>query len=278
MTGMLLYDRVHGTRKGLDRLENFNRILEQEFTMAEGRTGIITARRVGFLLATGGPGSFTSNVQLMNMTSPRQAQAYWALFHHLLKEKFRGDLSGWQPEGAGAVDAGNYRKNGVFMWASLMKSAREMGDEEMYRFALDRYDATGAEVRNGVLHGKGSNFAQLSAHSASFATADTWYRMAHGDVPAAISTGPVLAAAPYPDVMVAWADNDGGALDLELCSGVQPGVRELKLARLAPGAFYRVESSEAGADPVRVTAAGDGTATLVAAIGRRTRIRIIPCT
>lgn len=275
MTGMLVFDREHGTRWGLDRLDSFNHTLEHEFTMAEGRTAAIAARRNGFIVTSEGPGAFLTNTQLMNMTSPRLAQTYWALLHHSLQEKYKGDLSAWQLEGGAALDPGNYKKNGIFTWSSLMRSAREMGDEEMFVYARQRYDDTGAELRDGVLHGKGSNLAQLSAHMASFATAGAWYRLAHGEVPAAISNGPVLDDAPYPEVLVARADNDGTSLDLVLCAGTEPGIRQLKLARLDANRRYCVRNSDAGED-LLFSSDTQGNAVLDTFVGKRSRISVIP--
>ncbi len=224
MTGALVYDKVHGTRHGLDRLEKFNHIIETEFTMAEGRTATIMSSRSGIILAGGGPFAYLGNIWLLNMTSPRLAQVYWALAKYMLNEEFGDDMAAWTPSGPGMLDAGNYTKNGVFFWITLMQSAKEMGDLAIYEFARQRYEEMGTDWKDGALHHQGSVMAQCFSHIARFATPGCWYRMAHGEVPASIRRGPRLESVPYPDVMVAAADNDGSTLSMTLCSSADTGL------------------------------------------------------
>ena len=53
-------------------------------------------------------------------------------------------------------------------------------------------------------------------------------------------TGPQLAEASYPEVLVAKATSTGNDLDLVLYPGRGNGRHKLGLARLAPGASYRI--------------------------------------
>lgn len=273
MTGMLLHDRVHGSRLGLDRLDKFNQIMEKEFTMADGKAAIIMSKRSGFVLATDGASAFASTSQLLNMTSPRLAQVYWELHRYALEEKFGGDRSLWNT--SDSLDFGNYQKNRASFWAGLMRGAREAGDTDIYNFAKAQYDELGIENRDGALHWQGSVLTQTGSHIGRFGTPGAWYRLAHGDVPASIHSGPVLDEVPYPHVLVAAADNDGAKLDMVLCSG-NSGVRELKFARLQPNGRYRLTNTESGVDDAFVIADSQGNAIAQTGIGARTRLSLMP--
>lgn len=273
MSGMVVYDRINGTRHGLDLLDNFNHILEQEFTLADGRAAIIGSMRSGFLATMDQPLAFSANAQMLNMTSPRLAQVYWQLCMRSLEETYKGDREQW---GEYMIDAGNYRKNNATFWVGLMRGAREMGDMNIYNYARERYDALGIDNRNGVMHWEGSVLQQLAAHMARFGTAGAWNRMAFGEVPAAISSGPVLDDAPYPHVLVAGANNDGARLDLVLCAGTEPALRELRLARLNPQGKYRIDSTDSESNGQIFSADDQGNSRIIVPVGKRSHLSIVP--
>lgn len=170
----------------------------------------------------------------------------------------------------------------------MMRGAREMGDEEVYQHAKKKYDELGVVEKNGALHYQGSVLNQLAAHIGRFGTKDSWHRLVHGDMPAAIHTGPVLKSASYPEVLVAAADNDGATLELVLCAGKEAGPQTLELARLIPEQRYRIDSTHLvnNTNPVNssnnnkestfITADSQGNFTLNTTIDKRTRIVISP--
>lgn len=279
MTGMLVHDRIHGTRLGLDRLDQFNRIMEEEFTTAEGKTVMIVSKRSGFRIAFDAAEGFAANAQLMNMTSPRQAQVYWELFKYIIEEKYQGDRSQWGAKPG--PDAGNYKLNRSGFWTSVMRGAKEIGDDKMYNFAKEGYDKLGIEDKDGALHWEGSVLMQLTSHMARWGTKDAWHRMAHGEVPEAINNGPILNDAPYPDVLVAAANNDGEKLELVLCAGTEPGVFEIELARLIPSRKYRVLSSDKvsqnpDSNEMSISANSEGVAKLALVVNTRTKVSVRP--
>lgn len=93
-----------------------------------------------------------------------------------------------------------------------------------------------------------------------------------GSHPACVRSGPVLAAATYPDVLVARADSDGQDLDLVLRPGAGPTHATLTLDRLAPNTFYQVT----GADEALIKARDDGTASIRVALRTRTEVHVSP--
>ena len=89
--------------------------------------------------------------------------------------------------------------------------------------------------------------------------------------------GPLLIDAPYPQLLVAYARNDGEALDLVLHPGQRRSsshAAELRLGQLRPGRRYRCE----GLPPAdsRLVADAQGEATLSLQIDQRRSLRIVP--
>lgn len=90
--------------------------------------------------------------------------------------------------------------------------------------------------------------------------------------PEAWATGPRLADAAYPEVLVARAVTDGQALDAVLHPGAGPGRTRVRVDRLRPGRRYAVR----GAVEHGMTAAEDGTALLTLDLHGRTELRVVP--
>jgi hypothetical protein len=174
------------------------------------------------------------------------------------------------------LDAGNYRMTGAYYWASMMAGAREMGDEEIYEIAARKFDALANPDDRESPERARSVFAVATALTARFGTKDMWYRFAHGDVPAATRTGPRLQSAPYPEVLVASATNDGRgrALKLVLRSGDgRPIEHQLGFGGLEPHREYRLHGSDC---ENTVSADAAGRATGLARIADRTEVTLTP--
>lgn len=237
MTGTLLFDRVHDTRYGLDQLDRFDHFLENEFNRCDGTSVVIASRRTGLVIVGASPYLAQSNCWLMNMVSPRQAQVAWTLARDRLIERTGGDLSLVEPKGAELIDAGTYRPTGCLYWASLMTSAAEMGDDELYRIAEGRFDdlAAKSDTYAGL-------FSTAQAAVGRFGAEGTWHRFANGEVPAATTQGPRLAQVPYSAADVAYATNDGAVLSAVLRPhGTPTGVVPVGFSGLAPGRLYRLD-------------------------------------
>jgi hypothetical protein len=275
MGGALLFDRQHNTRYGLNGLDRFNNVLETEFSRGDGRSALIVSRRTGLALVTNTASNLQTIAWLTNMVSPRLAQVSWALLRQQYLASTGGDLQRLAPGSPmDLLDAGNYRMTGAFYWASMMAGAREMGDEEIYRIAAEYFAALAAAANGEPPERARSVFAVATALVGSFGTKDTWYRFAHGDVPAPTRTGPRLEKAPYPAVLVASATNDGRALKLVLRSGDgRPTEHELGFRGLEPLREYRLQASD-GENPVLADASGRATG--LVRIADRTEIALTP--
>ncbi len=90
--------------------------------------------------------------------------------------------------------------------------------------------------------------------------------------PKSALAGPILAAATYPDVLVAKAFSRGQDLELVLHNGKAPGPQRLGIERLKAGATYRVT----GAVVPTLTADAQGRAALSVQLDGRTAVRLDP--
>lgn len=90
-------------------------------------------------------------------------------------------------------------------------------------------------------------------------------------LPEAWKTGPLLAEATYPEVIVTRAVSDGLALRLVLRAGGEPIRTRLGFARLAPGRRYRVVQTAQ-----RLTADAEGRASLDFDLDARSELDLVP--
>lgn len=274
MGGALLFDRQHGTRYGLNGLDRFNNVLETEFSRGDGRSALIVSRRTGLAVISNSATNLQAIAWLTNMVSPRLAQVNWALLRQQHLASTGGDLERLAPGNPmDLLDAGNYRMTGTLFWSTMMAGAREMGDEEIYEIAAEKFDALAAKDGESPERAR-SVFTVAMALIGRFGTKDMWYRFAHGDVPEATRTGPRLESAPYPAVLVASATNDGRTLKLVLRSGDgHPAEHQLGFSRLDPNREYRLHGTDF---ENTVVADAAGRATGMARIARRSEIALTP--
>ncbi|MET8779138.1 hypothetical protein ABZV58_29405 [Nocardia sp. NPDC004654] len=174
------------------------------------------------------------------------------------------------------IDVGNYslRRGGGPTYAMVLQAAREMGADEIHS-ALDhqvrqRYPLlyAGAAARHQGL----SNLADLLVAMARFGGRGVMAALVNGKLPAPWTRGPILASAPYPDVLVARAETDGHGLFLVLRPGNGPVETTLGLERLVPDTEYVVT----GASVARIRTRHDGTASVRTALRGRTAVSIVP--
>jgi hypothetical protein len=94
-----------------------------------------------------------------------------------------------------------------------------------------------------------------------------------GNLPDQWSTGPILAEAAYPEVLVARAVTDGRRLDLVLRPGTADHSRtKLGIHRLVPHMTYAVT----GASESHITANAQGNAHIWIHLSDRTEVDIVP--
>jgi hypothetical protein len=86
-------------------------------------------------------------------------------------------------------------------------------------------------------------------------------------------SGPILADADYPAVLVARAYSDGEDLELVLHPGRQPRTQRIGIERLAPNRRYAI-SGVPGLDTI--VADGSGRAKLMVELHGRTPITVKP--
>jgi len=271
ISGLKLYDRVHGTDHAERLMPLFRQRLDEEFTRADGGQNLIYANRIGMALGGGGLKILAGNLWMRNMFAPDLAARGWEQIRH---EFFRYGEEEVVPMGkSDGLDAGNYKSypEGNAFYPMLMLVAQEMGDREVYEFARRRYDALPVENLDGALRHPGSTTANLTAAMARFGAPGAWYRMANVELPEAWRQGPRLAHAPYPDVLVARAVSDGQALELELVPGREPGRFALGFSQLLPGRRYRCD-----VDGQVLVAAADGTAGMQLSLVERMAVHLIP--
>ena len=125
---------------------------------------------------------------------------------------------------------------------SVMAAAKEHGDNEMadaLETSLDKRYKTvrkgGARAYTGI-----SSWGNAGHVLARFTTEHAMRDLLAGQVPAVWKTGPVLAEAAYPDVLVSRAVTDGQALDGCCGPGNGGGRTTLGIERLIPGRDYVV--------------------------------------
>jgi hypothetical protein len=165
----------------------------------------------------------------------------------------------------------------ISTYSQVGAAAAEMGDREVadllaqrIRSELDVRDDDGVRW---VPHGSTQAHGTVLAHLA--AVAGGRRRLHAAGTPADRLAGPLLADAPYPDALVAFADNAGGELALVLHPGraVARGRSvELGVSQLQPGRTYQCTGTLD--DTVRADAGGN--ARLRERLDGRREVRLTP--
>lgn len=281
MAGLVAHDRTHGTTHADELRERFRRSFELEFLRADGR--LVTNRSSRMGISVPGIGRSTANeaaiVLWLSAVLPDVANRSWCLL--------REDLAGGEDGSGGPVfrspldrmDVGSYRLSyGPMTYAFAMAAAREMGDTETFeRLARSLERVAVPRTRDGVTSYPGSVMSNLMFGLARFGGARAWHDVVARGLPEERHRWPVLADAPYPDVLVARATSDGAALDLVLHPGSGPRRVTLGLARLVPGRCYTVwGAGVAGRGEVALVGDGEGRAGLEVDLDGRVEVRVAP--
>jgi hypothetical protein len=272
MTSLVLYDRLFETSYAAFTLNRWLESLDREFTDAAGSViglrSALTGMRFPFPAAEAGFADFT------NCFAPERARRMWAVARHdieplLVKDdqyEARITLPG------NGFDFGNYRPGWAGVYATILNAAHEFGDEEIAAAAQRSLDRDCGRRDDGgiVRYTKASNLSNTFAVRARIVRRDDFRNAVTQGPTASVFTGPILAEAKYPDVLVARARSDGDDLDLVLYPGAQFGPQTLRLERLRPGAQYALAGASSGACRADET----GAASIAVDLRGRTPVRI----
>ncbi|MCD2189826.1 linalool dehydratase/isomerase domain-containing protein [Actinomycetospora soli] len=276
ITALLAHDRARGTALFEDVRDRLHHAYEHEFLRPDGRIVGVRARHLGLSWNFWAGAAVALNTTYwLHPAFPDLAQRTWWLLRRtgLALRDGRPQLP---PRLVNRLDPGYYTLGrDTFGQVAITMAAREIGDEEMADAA-----ATLLAEREGVEESHGARrIAGVSPMVNFYAVLGRFGRphglrdlVGHGAVPAAWRTGPRLAGAAYPEVLVARALTDGDALDLVLRPGAGPVRTTLAVDRLVPGRCYAVSGAAAG----EVVADDAGRAHVEVDLGDRREVRLHP--
>ncbi len=269
------HDRLYGTALWDSVKDRYRKGLEEEFITLVGRITAIRDYHTGLTLpALTATMADAITAMFIHPVLPDVAARSWAILRHDLIRIVDGEvllkLNGWDK-----IDFGNYRPSLITTYGLIAVAAREMGDDEVADGLLARLDREfPSQTIGGVRHyPKASTSAHAVIHAARVLRANTLYDLVNVGMPEAWKTGPVLAHAEYPQVLVAGAVSDGKDLKLHLASDGGEGLHTIGLAQLKPAARYRITDSNQEA----FVADAEGCASLRVALGSDVRsFHIVP--
>lgn len=259
-TSLALHDARHGTDMLARVGDRFDRTMEEEMMMADGRIKVCTSSPFGFQVPSlSGLFGETWGVRFMTPYDPAGAERLW--------EVMKQDFISVKPDGSldfRLLPLGwDTRKPADFSrWPELnplmvtLWAAQEMGDDRIIEATVKAIDQRSGE---GV------------AASQSWGGRNTIRDMVNVGLPEAWAKGPILADAVYPDVIVGRAVTDGTALELVLHPGAGERRSDIGLDRLVPGRNYRIIETDE-----RFVAGMDGKARLTVVLTGRTPLTIVP--
>ena len=234
------YDAAHASDHW-DRIgDRFDRLINDEFTDPAGDITELKSTYTGISPSiTNGPGTnLNAATGLHPLTASRAQNLYRISRPRLVTQESGGvRLRDVAPD----FDPGNMKRSPGYALGVQLHAAREFGDEEFATIVTEAVSARmTAHTDDGVLtYDDASVWAHALLLMGRVGTADGLRSLATHGVPEHIRQGPVLAEAPYPEVLVARAVNDGAALDLVLHPGQRGGRYRIGLAQLRPRGRYR---------------------------------------
>ena len=267
-----MHDRLHGTDFTADRIDRMLQALRRhKYLRKDGR--FISG--AGPLKLQIGPavGNDAVMANWLHLTMPEQAARAWQMLRDKLVRIEADDVK-IEATLLDTLDVGNYSRGDGMSRASLMCAANEFGDPELADAVEASLDKRYKVVRrNGAQAYAGISSWGNAAHVLARFTRENAIRdLLGGVVPNEWTTGPILAEAAYPDVLVARAVTDGSALDIVLRPGNSGGRTTLGIERLVPGRDYSVRG---GVDET-VTADADGRALVKIDLADRLEVTLRP--
>ncbi|WP_439814548.1 hypothetical protein [Zavarzinia sp. CC-PAN008] len=278
MSSLAVHDRLFGTTHVRDILPRFTEKMDTEFTDASGTLIGLRSELTGFEAPF--PHGDAGFAPFANIFAPARAQRQWAIARKELAfvmapgKDGRTRITLPKRGPMDSVDPGNYRPGNTPAYASILKAAREFGEEAIADAALASLaEDCGETWDGGVLrYTKGSNLANVVAAEARLMRTGDFRRVFVEGPPAHVFNGPLLTGVAYPDVLVARAWSDGADLDLVLRPGRGDGPQLLHFERLKPGLAYDLTGDATGT----VIADAQGKAQATVTLKGRTALRLVP--
>jgi linalool dehydratase/isomerase-like protein len=266
-SGIRAADAQYGTRHWDGIAHKFRHHLETDFTATDGRLLAFRSSLTGLGIATvGGAAMQAFQCFFLDAIFPDLAARHWS--------RLRPALTGARQRRAfWPIDYGNYGFARAASYAMTAAAAAEMGDGELAQRMLDLLETEHpAQLSGGVVH---RDRASLWSHAveliARLGQAGTLRSLVAKPRKRA-AAAPRIASAAYPDVLVAEARAQHGALHAVLHAGSAAGPKDLEIAGLVPTCGYIAEAGEAQ----RFKADAAGKATLRIPVHGRTTLRIVP--
>jgi len=272
LSTLLIHDRLHGTDFGASRTEQMALAFDTHKYLRPDNRFVAARGPLKFFM---GPSVGNDGVMSywLDFAMPEQASKTWENLRGKLVRITDDDVkikaTNWE-----TLDPGNYSPGTGMSRVSVMAAAKEHGDDELaaaLEMSLDkRYKVVrqnGARAYTGI-----SSWGNAGHVLARFTTENAMADLLGGKIPEPWKTGPILAEAGYPDVLVARAVTDGRALDLVLRPGNGGGRTVLGVERLAPQHDYVVTG---GVDNT-LTAGDDGCALLTVDLDDRLEVLLRP--
>ncbi len=239
---VILDDRLHRGGQDGEIVSRFREAFDRDFLQPDGRVVGIRSGRFGFNIPSTVTVSDAVLTFWLNPGLPDVAQRlWWIMRHSTVKPQADGDLLPAQRLWD-FIDPGNYEiGKDTFSRGAVYLAASEMGDDEIAAAASASIDEQEPveEVGGVRRYPHASVYSNVQHVLARFTRKNAIREMVAFDLPEAWQTGPRLAEAAYPDVLVARAVTDGEALSLVLRSGGKGGRQRLRVERLTPGLRYR---------------------------------------
>ncbi len=238
-TGLALHDARHGTNLVEQVGDRFEKTMEEEMMMADGRIKVCTSSPFGFQVPSlSGLFGETWGMRFLTPHAPEQAERLWqVLRHEFIGVKPDGHLDfkllplGWDTRKPANFSSAQWPD--IYPLMMTLWSALEMGDEEIIAATRKTMD---------------------ERYGAGMADSQTWTRrntvrdMVNKGLPEAWRNGPLLAGANYAECTVTRAVSDGKALDLVLRAADAPCRTRLDFSRLTPGASYKLVQTGRGGE------------------------------
>jgi hypothetical protein len=287
---LLGFDSLHGTSLWAGVEDRWRQTLLDEYLMPDGNYANIRCTRTGLSWDTGEtPGGeyLTTGTNQFTDVAPDLAARGRALAVRGLAEKL-APLSA-MVDADGELDLelptewerNRARQTALTAWTKLVAGARMIGDERLASAAQRAADRQCATDDRWPERPVAAGVQSLATHCIV-----RWSTpMTNGDLNLRgyeEPTGPLLASAPWPQVLVTEARSlDGRSLDLTLHPHEHPAGELLRLgfSQLEPGTRYTLHPSGTGSGHgTELVARADGTATahLALAAERGTRLRLEP--
>ncbi|MGN2636799.1 hypothetical protein ACTD5D_11520 [Nocardia takedensis] len=272
---LLMDRRLHGGA-AYDRLhERIRTAYLTEFHRPDGRVVGVRSETLGMSWSPwAGDGVWLPTTYWLHPAYPDIAHRSWRLLRETVLRERDGHFV-LPATLANRCDSGSYAFGGVaFGQILLAMAAREIGDEDVAVRVLAHLADTEPIRRAGgaARYGGVSTQGNLYELMARFGRASGMRDLIGGGLPDTWRTGPRLADADYPDVLVARAHTDGAALHCVLAPGAGPLRTAVVVDRLTPGRPYHVR----GALEREIVADRTGRSTLTLDLGGRLELDVEP--